>query len=352
MRSSLFVVFAFAVPTLAAAGPAPTTVRVCVPQAQEHVLALNAVIAGEHGFFKDEGLDVQISPQHDPGAAALGLMKRQRVAGMATRVANAEQCQIGVTTVESILSEGVMLAALRPMYVHLYGLEYDTNLVVSKSSGVKSVRDLKGKHVRLGQPATYIALSRILAEEGLTLDDVVIDDVPPTQVLERLREGTLAAAITYFPSMSVLLASGEVAMLRKDILGTYVLPYVPNDIMVANDKFAHDNPEVLAKVQRAMRRANEWVRRNPADLVHVAKRYYTEKLGLTPWDVDPILIERSADFFGDLQFPEAYERSVATAKADSSVMEALTRYRTLLLENGFPAGPETDLRAWSTYEIY
>jgi len=312
--------------------------QVCVPDWREELLTFDILLARDRGFFKDAGLDVSVVAKEDHRGDIAGLLSRE-----------GSGCSVAATSVESMLIGETFTASIKPLYFYLYGADYDTNLIVSKKSGIKSVRDLKGKTVRLGQPATHIAMQNILKEAGMKMSDIkVATMLPSTEVLDKLESGEIAAAITYYPSMPAMLASGKVDVLKKDVLSHYVMAFVPHSFIGINEEFAKKNPEVLAKFKIAMDRVNDYANKHPAELVRTLARNYNH-LGLKPWAVNDTLAEKSADLFGDLRFHGISDRVQATDRASSTaVFDSLIAYQGLLFDQGY-AMAKADLSPWKQY---
>ncbi|WP_128293491.1 TAXI family TRAP transporter solute-binding subunit [Afifella aestuarii] len=69
------------------------------------------------------------------------------------------------------------------------------HLIASKSSGIKSVADLKGKRVSLDEPGsgTIVDARLILGAWGLSEDDIEADYLKPNQAADRMRDGAMDA---------------------------------------------------------------------------------------------------------------------------------------------------------------
>ncbi|QTG17191.1 ABC transporter substrate-binding protein (plasmid) [Agrobacterium tumefaciens] len=87
-------------------------------------------------------------------------------------------------------------------------------VLVSKTSGIKSVADLKGKPVALvdGSFLTYF-LAKRLEEAGLKLTDVGRRDIAPLASRDALQNGTVAAWIAMAPHLEQSLVSSEFIVL-------------------------------------------------------------------------------------------------------------------------------------------
>ncbi len=87
-------------------------------------------------------------------------------------------------------------------------------ILVSKTSTIENVADLKGKTVALvdGSFLTYF-LAKRLEEVGLKLTDVTRTDIAPLPSRQALQEGRVAAWLAMAPHLEQSLASGEFRVL-------------------------------------------------------------------------------------------------------------------------------------------
>lgn len=325
----------------AAAGTKPSTIDICVPVFKEELLTAEVLLAEERGFFKDAGLNVRVNlvAGHDVSRGG----DREL---FAAATSDTSRCRFATSSIEDLLVSGVDLAKLEPLYVYLYGKSYDTHLVVAKDSPIRSVADLKGKRIRVGQIPTQIALQGILHDAGLTLKDVEIvpgAKMSPPAILPALEKGELQAAISYYPTMAMMLSSGKVRVLKENVFRNYVLPNVPHSFVAVNAAFAQKNPEVVKSFRTALLRADEEVRKHPAALVSVIG-HRARFLGLTGWESDPVLAERASDLIRGLHLSEI----ASEAYGGLTVLEALERFGTLLKEKNYLAGTP-DWSAWKRF---
>ena len=72
------------------------------------------------------------------------------------------------------------------------------HVVVRKDSGIKTIRDLKGKRVSLDEPGsgTLVDARLILAAYGISEKDIKAEYKKPQQLADKLKEGALDAYFT------------------------------------------------------------------------------------------------------------------------------------------------------------
>lgn len=321
------------------------SVTVAIPQWREELLSMTILLAEKKGFFKDAGLNVHVVAVNNPYSQHKQRHADSEVLYMVSRPS--ATCQFASSTMDALLIDGPEPSLVQPLAFYLYGSTYDTDLVVSKRSGIKSVRDLKGKTIRLGQPATFIALKNILREGGLTLNDVeIVRALNSYNVLSELRAGKLDAAITYLPTMPLMLASGEVNVLKRNIFNNYVMPFVPHSMVVVNRQFGAAHPKTVAAFMRALHRADALARQNPQELIFTM---YDNRalLGIPSYKLNKVWAEKSRDLFGDFHLTTLSDKLYVKG-ASVSVLSMMERFQDLLLKNRY-IGHKVNLSDWAQY---
>lgn len=314
-------------------------VTIMVPSASEHVLYAYLWLAKEKGYFEDEGLDVEITLTESEEAVVTG-------------IASGAQ-HIGAMAVEHFLASPESIPNVIPFMFFLYGesetSSYDTHLVASKKSGITSAADLKGKKVRLGQPPTYIALQDILSEAGLTLRDVTIDQTPSHKVLDALRRGDIDAAITYYPTMPVILASGDVTIVTKNIFANHVMDNVPQSAIGVNKEFAMSNPDTVRRFLTAMEQAFDYGEDHPAEVI-VAYANLKE-FGEDSWIVDDELLEKGASLMPRIAIKELDGFYVEDGEKET-IFEVLKEYQDVLVASTFIKSAADLQPLWDNHEAF
>jgi NitT/TauT family transport system substrate-binding protein len=113
------------------------------------------------------------------------------------------------------------------------------------SGVVTSAEDLKGLPISLtaSGPSGFMA-SSYLMQAGLSLDDIVISEIPSAALVDAFNNETLAATSSAEPVLTTLMEAGNAVLLAKaeDVLGVY-----QSGLMVFGKKLTVDDPELGAR---------------------------------------------------------------------------------------------------------
>ncbi len=285
------------------------TVSVCLPAFREELTTLAVLAAEDLGSFSRQGIKIDIKlkgplerepysiKQSTPDLGMSDLKVSQNVAK--------GHCDFGTSVVDTmIVAPTDILEATEPVLVSSYNKDYDTHLVVAKNSPIKTLKDLKGKRIRMGQIPNGMALDGLLKKEGLSLKDVEqVHFVPVTQVLAMLENGKLDAAITYVPTMPYMLASGKVRVLSQNLLGNLTGEPLPHSLIVVNKKFRTKNPELFKSFMTALDEAQKHFARNPSQIAATLSKH-SKFLRAGEWKLDPVVTERSGAYIGKINLAD------------------------------------------------
>src|SRR6266404_3237914 len=204
-------------------------------------------VAYENGFFKEEGLDVELVKTDWDGL--------QSGHGLGRFHANHTLLMYILTPLESGLdvkiTGGVHTGCLRIQA----GIKMD----------IKTVADLKGKKIGItvmGSPP-FLYASRVLAKAGMDpKKDVDWVIYPPDAMGLALDQGMIDAVASAEPIGTILTIKEKVRTVADQAVDDEYKDEFCCAVVV-NGKFAKDNPEGAAKVTRAMLKGAKWVSENP-----------------------------------------------------------------------------------------
>ncbi|MFJ9450160.1 MULTISPECIES: ABC transporter substrate-binding protein [unclassified Herbaspirillum] len=281
---------------------------------------LPLTVAEQLGYFKDEGLQVEIS-DFAGGAKALQAM----VGGSADVVSGAYEHTIN------------MQAKNQPIVAFvLQGRAPQIVLAVSNKTmpNYKSVADLKGKKIGVTAPgsSTSIMASFVLAKAGLKPTDVSFIGVGAAAgALSALRSGQIDAIANLDPVISMLEQKNEIKTVAdtrtlKDTDAVFGGP-MPAATLYAPEAFIKKYPNTTQALTNAMVRALKWIQQaGPSDIIKAVPESYL--LGDRALYISAFLKVREAmspdGIFPDagpataLRTLQAFEPDLASKKIDLS----------------------------------
>ena len=213
---------------------------------------LPLTIAERRGYFKDEGLEIEIA-DFAGGAKAL----QAAVGGSADVVSGAFEHTLLLQAKNQYFREFV-LQGRAPQIV----------LAVSKKTmpGYKSVADLKGKKIGVTAPgsSTSIMASFVLAKAGLKASDVSFIGVGAgAGAIAAMQSGQIDAMANLDPVMTKLDRAGDIRIVSdtrtladtKTVFGGNM----PAGCLYASQSFITKNPNTTQALTNAMVRALKWL---------------------------------------------------------------------------------------------
>jgi NitT/TauT family transport system substrate-binding protein len=224
---------------------------------------LPLTVAERKGFFKDEGLEVEI-PDFAGGAKALQAL----VGGSADMVSGAYEHTIN------------MVAKKQPIKAVVLQAKYSSIVLLlpkEKAARYKGPADLKGLKIGVTAPgsSTNMFVNNILAKGGLKPGDVSIVGVGTgSGAFAAMDRGEIDAISNLDPVISQLEATGKFAAVadsrtEKGMQEIYGGDYHASVIYIT-DEFIKKNPNTVQAVVNAIVRADRWIAKaTPQEIVDV-----------------------------------------------------------------------------------
>jgi NitT/TauT family transport system substrate-binding protein len=188
-------------------------------------------VAQEQGFFKKNGLDVQLVQIEDP-AQRLNAMKAGELEAAATTI----------DTYARVIAQGIPAK-------QVWALDASTGgdgVLADKSIG--GVAELRGKQVAVSQGSTgEFFLAYLLAKEGMSLTDVTEVNMTSDQAGAAFAAGRVTAAVTWEPWLTNAVkknTKGHVLASTKEYSSILV-----DTVGFRNDVIEKNRPAVSAFVQ-------------------------------------------------------------------------------------------------------
>ncbi|GAB3185066.1 ABC transporter substrate-binding protein [Hydrogenophaga aquatica] len=229
---------------------------------------LPLTIAEQLGYFKAEGLDVNIV-DFAGGARALQAV----VGGSADVVSGAFEHTVNMQFKGQPM-RAFVLQGLAPQIV--LGVNPKT------MPNFKSIADLKGKKIGVTAPgsSTNVMVNFVLAKAGLKPSDVSIIGVGASNgAVAAMRSGQIDAISNLDPVITLLQRSGDL----KIVSDTRVVSEaekvfggpMPAGCLYCPQPFVDKNPNTVQALTNAMVRANKWIQQaGPGDIIKVVPESY------------------------------------------------------------------------------
>ncbi|MFD5599489.1 aliphatic sulfonate ABC transporter substrate-binding protein [Leucobacter sp. NPDC058333] len=189
-------------------------------------------VAEDQGFFKDRGVNVQLSSFNADSDVNAALA--------ANRL---DMANVGAQAALQFIDEGVDVSIV---------LMLDSSTAadaILSTSDVKSAADLKGKSVAFEKGATSeILLAEALDEAGLSFDDIDVVESSADKVTPMLLAGRVDAGVTYEPYISEALGS-DADVNAVTTAGEF--PGLITDVLVVRNDVLDERPDEVRKVLAA-----------------------------------------------------------------------------------------------------
>ncbi|MEU8380529.1 ABC transporter substrate-binding protein [Streptosporangium sp. NPDC048865] len=262
-------------------------------------------IARDKGYFKEEGLTVEIEVVPGGAQAQQGLMG-----------GTLDATQTNYVSTFLAVSKGQKMKIISDLY---QAAPNSFNLMVPKDSGIKTPADLKGKKIAVNskQNIGTLAVTTVLKTHGLTEKDVEFVEFPFPEMGAQLKNKTVDAAWMTEPALTAaqkLLGAQKLADTMVDSTADFPIAGV-----AVTEKFATENPKTVAAFQRAVAKAQQ-IAATDRKAVEEILPTYTKidaataaviTLGSFPTSLDETRLQRVAD----LMLEQGYLTSPIQAKS-------------------------------------
>ena len=281
---------------------------------------LPLTIAERLGYFKDEGLDVEIS-DFPGGAKALQAL----VGGSADVVSGAYEHTINMQAKGQNI-QAFVLQGRAPQIVLAYSTKNMPNY--------QSLADLKGKKIGVTAPgsSTSMMASFVLAKAGIKASDVSFIGVGAGPgAVAAMRSGQLDAICNLDPVITMLLEKNDIKVISdtrtlKETKAVYG-GNMPAAVLYTQRSFIEKNPNTTQALTNAIVRALKWLdQAGPSDIVKTVPENYLlgdRSLYLAAWQGVKEAISPDGLIPNDgpataLRMLSQFEKEIADKKIDLS----------------------------------
>ncbi len=226
----------------------------------------------EKGFFKAEGLDLEMTQIIGPPA------------NLAALIAGQIDVSSNLTTIDAANGNLKKSGAAIFIAINSQNKQYKMEqFVIRKGLQAKSLADLKGKRIASAPgPGNVIMAKAVLKKAGLNEGDYTLDQLDLPQHVNALTAGTFDAAYTLEPAATILAATGGGTTLEAGLIATYVLGDDKANGWAAGTAMAGDfiktKPEAAKKFAAAWAKSIAAVEANMDD----ARKSLAKSIAMSP----------------------------------------------------------------------
>jgi NitT/TauT family transport system substrate-binding protein len=244
-------------------------------------------IADDRGFFAANGLNVTLRDYVSTVASITGLENNE------TDITLVPEYSI---VTEAFKKENITVIGNSDKYESVF-------LISRKDRGIENVSDLKGRKIG-GSKGTIgeFYLGRFLELNGMRIEDVTFTDMPTTQYVETITNGSVDAVIVvykYLDQSREQLGSNLVAWPIQSSQKGYVVLTCRND-------WASSHPETIIKVLKSVKQAEDYAITHPAE----ARAIIQKRMNYTDTAM--------ADIWPDHEYALTLDQSLITAMEDEA----------------------------------
>jgi NitT/TauT family transport system substrate-binding protein len=215
--------------------------------------ALGAVIADKEGYFKAEGIEIEVT-KFQGGAAAVPVLQSGRIdIAFSNTVSTLQAIDAGLDAV--VLAPAAVVRSAPP--------DTTTALMVRKDS-LKSIKELEGKRVAVNviNSTAWLHAVADLALHGVDYTKVRFTEVPFPQMNDPLVNNQVDAIAQVDPFRSALMATGKAEIVSWPYIesapGTDITQYL------ALTSWVEKNHDIAVKFARAVIKGAQFAKSNDA----------------------------------------------------------------------------------------
>lgn len=240
---------------------APATIKYGAPTATPDITTVGVYFALENGYFKRDGLDVQVTRYQGSPVAVRALLS-----------GDADVVETGGDTALLAMEGGA------PIDILLSPVARSTDVVVAKAP-IASIADLKGKSFAVSAPGSPgDVLGRLLLQKN-GVDPGQVQFVGLGSPADRVRallggkvDSTSATILVIEPVLEAI-AKGEVKVLAS--LGEQ-FPAIPLSYIVAQESVIKSRRDAMVRFVRGYVEGLRWAQANPDEAARIGAKHIRE----------------------------------------------------------------------------
>jgi NitT/TauT family transport system substrate-binding protein len=221
------------------------------------------MVAVDKGFFKDEGLEVNI----------------QVILNSSDRIAALTAGSVAFSNLGRIAVISEMARGNQIFYYFANIDDSPGNEGCWARPGFAALSDLKGKKIAANTSAE-ITLNGLLRAAGMSIADVQFVNLPPNEMAAALAKGDVDAACVWKPILdNVMKAAPDGKLLGTDKdtdtykkYGTMASP----DIVIISRKLVQEHPDLARKLAAGIFKGADFALKNPAEAAQIVAHYFKQ----------------------------------------------------------------------------
>lgn len=264
-------------------------------------------IALEKGFFREEGLDLQVRTFGTSAEGFPGFIDGQ------------------IQGATPVTSEAISLASKGADYriVAVMDASNGADAILARNS-IADIADFKGKEIAVEKGGVgHFFVLQVLAEAGLTEDDVTIISTTPDAAAAAYQAGNVEIAYSYPPYVEEVNAAQPDGRIIYD---TSKMPTAIADLYAFNQQFIETNPEAVQAFVNGVFKGLAFLNTNREEALSIA----AARLNLEPQEVEaqlkgvrlidlPTNLEMLGDSQSELYLPRTMETMAEFLKAQGQI---------------------------------
>ena len=205
-------------------------------------------VANATGMFKDAGIDVELYEYNNGGDMMSAMASGELDVGY-----------VGIPPVIYSISKGVPVKIVA-------GAQNEGSGLLSHSSSVKSITDLKGKTVATPGEASIqsVLLKYDLKKHGLNTSDIESPTMKVSSMNDALKTDGIDAMLTYEPYVTISKDINNQTLVESS---ADILPDHPCCVVIMNEKFLSKESDKAKKILDIHKRATEKIEANPEGVI-------------------------------------------------------------------------------------
>ncbi len=224
-------------------------------------------VANATGMYKDAGLAVELYEYNNGGDLMSAMASGDLDVGY-----------VGITPVIYSITKGVPVRIVA-------GAQNEGSGLVSHSSSIKSISDLKGKTIATPGESSIqsVLLKYDLKKNGMSTSDIQSPSMKVSSMNDALKTGSIDAMLTYEPYVTISKEMNNQTVVENS---SEILSDHPCCVVVMSEKFLSKNMNKAKKILDIHKNATEQIIANPEGMIqylpsHIVLNHEVEKESLS-----------------------------------------------------------------------